>query len=80
MKRRIINLRLSIILLALIADLVFCLCPLMAQEIVSSLLIWSQEGKYAAFTTLAKYKRHFYCAFRQANSHVNKNGMDNAYP
>ena len=37
-----------------------------------------KEGKdYASFTTLEYYRGYFYCAFREANIHVDYNGVDN---
>ncbi len=71
------KIKLSISLLVLLCYMVFGLPSLIAQHIVSCQVIWSQKGKYVAFTTLAKHKGYFYCAFRQANTHVDKEGMDN---
>ena len=37
-----------------------------------------KEGNdYASFTTLEYYQGYFFCAFREANSHVDQNGVDN---
>lgn len=63
--------------LILICSIVFCSFPLKAQRILSCQVIWSQKDKYAAFTTLVKYEGDFYCAFRVADSHVDKEGNDN---
>ena len=38
--------------------------------------IW-KEAPCAAFTSLVFYEGNFYCAFREANTHVDKNGNDN---
>lgn len=38
--------------------------------------IWS-EDQYSAFTSLEYYEGYFYCAFRIAHSHCDKNGNDN---
>lgn len=46
-----------------------------AQEILSSKLIWKGDN-YAAFTSLVYYKGYYYCAFRDANKHVDSYGED----
>lgn len=48
-----------------------------AQDLTRHEVIWKDKGKYSAFTSLAKNKKYYYCAFRQALSHVEKNGQDN---
>lgn len=42
---------------------------------VKGKLIWKGHP-YAAFTSLAYYEGNFYCAFRNAKSHVDKTGLD----
>lgn len=48
---------------------------LYGSTLISNSLIW-KGNKYAAFTTLTIYDEEFYCAFREAQSHVDMSGVD----
>ena len=50
---------------------------LLASKVVHRRIIWSEDECYLAFTSLAHHKKYFYCAFRIAKTHVDKNGADN---
>lgn len=63
----------------LIAYLVFiCLFSIdaFAVSLVKNDVIFSVDGKYAAFTSLVEFKGSMYCSFRLANNHVDKKGAD----
>ncbi len=59
--------------------LIVLLCyPVLSSGQTIEWTVKVKEGQdYASFTTLEYYRGYFYCAFREANSHVDYNGVDN---
>ena len=55
--------------------LLFNCVLMMAQEINTSVAY--RSNKYSAFTSLEYRSNYFYCAFREANTHVSTKGDDN---
>lgn len=47
----------------------------LSAKVVSNKKIWEGD-KYAAFTSLVRYRGEFYCAFRNANHHADVSGKD----
>lgn len=48
----------------------------LAVTVVRNEVLYSIDGKYAAFTSLGEVNGTFYCSFRLANSHVDRMGGD----
>lgn len=66
-----------------IIAVISCLMVLLfhSAQASSQTIEWTRRVKegqnHAAFTSLEYYKGYFYCSFREANYHVDKNGNDN---